>query len=569
MIRTFHQGLRLWAIGRVLVRYRLDAILFTLKPLRPLSFLLHLLPWNWFRQAEGTRGERIRCALEDLGPIFVKFGQMLSTRRDLLPDDLALELARLQDRVPAFPSDQARVEIEKALEQPIATVFAEFTDAPLASASIAQVHAARLRDGRSVVVKVVRPGIDRTIRADLEILHLIAFLADRYWADGRRLRPREVVAEYEKTVLDELDLIREGANAVTIRRHFEGSGLVYIPEVIWDYTRRNVMVMERISGIPVAEVDALRALGVNLRLLAERGVELFFTQVFRHNFFHADMHPGNIFVDASDPEDPSYLAVDFGIVGSLLDSDQHYLAENFYAFFNRDYRRVAELYVQSGWVPRHTRVDEFEGAIRSVCEPIFQKPLDQISFGTLLLRLFQTARRFDMEVQPQLVLLQKTLLNIEGLGRQLYPQLDLWTTAKPFIERWMSEQVGVRAFLRSAERNLPKVLVQLPELPMRLQEVLDSERDRAERDAALRAELRALKAMLQRDARRRAEAFTGIGLLIGAGVATRMDAFTHWHGVPWPSWALGLFGLALLFFSLRRGDGLIRRMRGMGQDRPD
>ncbi|AHE97013.1 ubiquinone biosynthesis regulatory protein kinase UbiB [Thioalkalivibrio paradoxus] len=569
MIRSFHQGLRLWVIGRVLVRYRLDAILFTLKPLRPLSFLLYLLPWNWFRQVKGTRGERIRCALEDLGPIFVKFGQMLSTRRDLLPDDLALELARLQDRVPAFPSEQARAEIEKALEQPIAAVFDEFSDAPLASASIAQVHAARLRDGRSVVVKVVRPRIDRTIRADLEILHLIAFLADRYWADGRRLRPREVVAEYEKTVLDELDLIREGANAVTIRRHFEGSGLVYIPEVIWDYTRRNVMVMERISGIPVAEVDVLRALGVNLRLLAERGVELFFTQVFRHNFFHADMHPGNIFVDATDPDDPSYLAVDFGIVGSLLDSDQHYLAENFYAFFNRDYRRVAELYVQSGWVPRHTRVDEFEGAIRSVCEPIFQKPLDQISFGHLLLRLFQTARRFDMEVQPQLVLLQKTLLNIEGLGRQLYPQLDLWTTAKPFIERWMSEQVGVRAFLRSAERNLPKVLVQLPELPMRLQAVLDSERDRAERDAELRAELRALKATLQRDARRRAEAFAGIGLLLGAGVASRMDGFAYWQGLPWPSWALGLAGLALLFFSLRRGDGLIRRMRGMDRNRPD
>lgn len=552
MIRPIKQGIRLWSIGRVLIRYGLDEILFTLKPLRPLRFALQVLPWNWFRKNHGSRGERIRRALEDLGPIFVKFGQMLSTRRDLLADDIALELARLQDRVPPFPGEEARALIESTLERPIEEIFARFSVQPLASASIAQVHAAELMDGRSVVVKVVRPGIDRTIRADLEIMHLIAALADRYWADGRRLRPREVVHEYEKTVLDELDLVREGANAITIRRQFEGSPLLYIPEVIWEYTRTQVMVMERIQGIPVADIPALRARGVNLQRLAERGVEIFFTQVFRFNFFHADMHPGNIFVNADDPENPSYLAVDFGIVGSLLESDKHYLAQNFHAFFSRDYRRVAELYVESGWVPENTRVDEFEAAIRSVCEPIFQKPLDQISFGHVLLRLFQTARRFDMEVQPQLVLLQKTLLNIEGLGRQLYPQLDLWTTAKPFIERWMSEQVGIHAFLRSAEKNLPRILVQLPELPVRIGEMLDAERNRAKSTAALYLEVQNLRRDTARQARRQLEALIGIGLLlVGSVLAVTADAATL-LGLPWSVWIPGLPGFALLLHSLRR-----------------
>ena len=550
MRRSFYQGLRLWTIARVLVRYRLDVILFTLKPLRPLSFLLYLAPWNWFRRTRGTRGERIRRALEDLGPIFIKFGQMLSTRRDLLPDDIAVELARLQDRVPPFPADRARAVIEAELERPVDIAFAEFSDTPLASASIAQVHEARLQDGREVVVKVVRPGILKTIRADLEVMHTIAALADRYWSEARRLRPREVVDEYEKTVTDELDLIREGANAAAIHRNFADSHLLYIPEIIWDYTRQSVLVMERIEGIPVADVAALRERGVDLRLLAERGVEIFFTQVFKHNFFHADMHPGNIFVDATHPDDPTYRAVDFGIVGSLLDSDQRYLAENFYAFFNRDYRRVAELHVESGWVPKETRVDEFEAAIRSVCEPIFQKPLDEISFGQVLMRLFQTARRFDMEVQPQLVLLQKTLLNIEGLGRQLYPQLDLWTTAKPFIEQWMHERMGTRAFLRSAREHLPRLLAHLPELPLHVEKALTVEEQRAERDAALRQQIRQLEDGLGQQDRRRREGLAALGLLVVAGLSLQLDV-PEWMGLAWPAWPAGILGLGLLLFSLR------------------
>ncbi|WP_028491284.1 ubiquinone biosynthesis regulatory protein kinase UbiB [Thioalkalivibrio sp. ALE19] len=550
MRRSFYQGLRLWTIARVLVRYRLDVILFTLKPLRPLSFLLYLAPWNWFRRTRGTRGERIRRALEDLGPIFIKFGQMLSTRRDLLPDDIAVELARLQDRVPPFPADRARAVIEAELERPVDIAFAEFSDTPLASASIAQVHEARLQDGREVVVKVVRPGILKTIRADLEVMHTIAALADRYWSEARRLRPREVVDEYEKTVTDELDLIREGANAAAIHRNFADSHLLYIPEIIWDYTRQSVLVMERIEGIPVADVAALRERGVDLRLLAERGVEIFFTQVFKHNFFHADMHPGNIFVDATHPDDPTYRAVDFGIVGSLLDSDQRYLAENFYAFFNRDYRRVAELHVESGWVPKDTRVDEFEAAIRSVCEPIFQKPLDEISFGQVLMRLFQTARRFDMEVQPQLVLLQKTLLNIEGLGRQLYPQLDLWTTAKPFIEQWMHERMGTRAFFRSAREHLPRLLAHLPELPLHVEKALTVEEQRAERDAALRQQIRELEDGLGQQDRRRREGLAALGLLVVAGLSLQLDV-PEWLGLAWPAWPAGILGLGLLLFSLR------------------
>ena len=469
---TPRQVLRMFRINWVLARRGLDEIIFTIHFLRPFRFLLYLAPWTWFRDTSADRGVRIRLALEDLGPIFVKFGQMLSTRRDLLPPDIAKEMAHLQDRVPPYPGVEARGRIEKSLGAKIEDVFSEFDEIPLASASIAQVHAATLKDGRKVIVKVLRPGIEKVIRRDIQLLYFIARLARRYWADGKRLRPVEVVAEYEKTILDELDLMREGGNASELRRNFEGSELLYVPAVHWDWTRRDVMVMERIYGIPVRDLDALHAAGTNMQELSERGVEIFFTQVFRHNFFHADMHPGNIFVDVSNPDKPKYVAVDFGIVGTLDTEDQHYLAENFIAFFNRDYRRVAELHVESGWVPAGTRVDEFEAAIRTVCEPIFNKPLKEISFGLLLVRLFQVARRFQMEVQPQLVLLQKTLLNIEGLGRDLYPDLDLWKTAKPFLEKWMSEQLGPRHYFKRLKKDFPELAEAMREMPLLLRKTL-------------------------------------------------------------------------------------------------
>lgn len=460
------QILRLLRINYVLVRHGLDEIIFAIHLFRPFRFLIYFLPWNWFIRERAPQGQRIRLALEDLGPIFIKFGQMLSTRKDLLPEEIAEELSLLQDSVPPFDGVQARMLVEKAHGRKIAEIYASFDETPLASASIAQVHAATLHDGRSVVVKVLRPNILPIIRRDIALLYIIATLAERYSSEARRLRPVEIVREYEKTILDELDLMREAANASQLKRNFsDASSSLYIPEIHWDLTRRNVLTMERIHGLPVGDVDQLIDMGVNVQRLAELGVEIFFTQVFRHNFFHADMHPGNIFVDATRPQDPKYIAVDFGIVGTLSPQDQRYLAENFLAFFKRDYQRVAQLHVDSGWVPATTRVDEFESAIRSVCEPIFEKPLKDISFGHLLLRLFQTARRFNMEVQPQLVLLQKTLLNIEGLGRQLYPELDLWKTAKPFLEKWMNEQVGYRALLKGLKKNLPYIAEKLPELP--------------------------------------------------------------------------------------------------------
>ena len=460
-------------INRVLLRHGLDDIVLNTHLFRPLRLFRILTPSFWLRhRTRRPRGERIRRTLEDLGPIFVKFGQILSTRRDLLPDDLADELAKLQDQVPSFPGDKAVEIIEQSFKLPIEQIFAQFDREPLASASIAQIHTATLLDGREMVVKVVRPDIEKVIRRDLVLLYAVADKVEKYWSEGKRLRPREVVAEFEKNIIDELDLLREAANASQLRRNFENSPLLYIPEVDWDHCRKKVMVMERIHGMPVTNMADLKAMDIDFKVLAEMGVEIFFTQVFRDNFFHADMHPGNIFVSDSG----QYIAIDFGIMGSLSTDDQRYLAENFLAFFNRDYYRVAELHVQSGWVPADTRVDDFESAIRSVCEPIFEKPLHEISFGQLLLRLFQTARRFNMEVQPQLVLLQKTLLNIEGLGRQLYPQLDLWDTAKPFLENWMKEQLGFRSFAKQIKHNAPLWMEQLPEFPGHVFDVVQQAR---------------------------------------------------------------------------------------------
>ena len=455
--------IRMVGIQHVLVRYGLDDVVKQTHILRPLRFLFYLFPRASDRSA--PLGKRIRLALQELGPIFVKFGQVVSTRRDLLPPDVADELAMLQDRVPPFPAEQAIEIMEKAYGRSIREVFSRFDDEPLAAASIAQVHTAALQDGTEVVVKVLRPGVRHLIERDLDVLYAIAGLADRYWEHSKRLHPLEVVAEYDKTIINELDLMREGANTAQLKRNFEGSDLLYVPTVFWDYCRPEVLVQERVYGIPISDMTALRSAGTNIRVLAENGVEIFFTQVFRHNFFHADMHPGNVFVQVDDPEKPRYAAVDFGIVGTLSPEDQQYLAGNLLAFFDRDYHKIAKLHIDSGWVPADTRIDELEAAVRTVCEPIFNKPLSEISFAQVMIRLFETARRFNMEIQPQLILLQKTLFNIEGLGRELYPQLDLWKTAHPILRKWMDEQMGPRAVLKQLREDLPQAREALRELP--------------------------------------------------------------------------------------------------------
>ncbi len=454
---------RLIGIQRVLVKYGLDDFVKQTHMLRPLRFIFFLFPRSRHRSA--PIGERIRLALEELGPIFVKFGQAISTRRDLLPPDIADELVKLQDRVPAFPTEEAVAILEATYEQSVDEVFEQFDREPLAAASIAQVHTAKLHGGAEAIVKILRPGVQDIIERDLEVLKLIADMAERYWQHGKRLRPVELVSEYEHTILDELDLMREAGNAAQLKRNFAGSDMLYVPEIYWDFCRPEVLVQERIFGIPISDMDALRAAGTDIKLLAENGVEIFFTQVFRHNFFHADMHPGNIFVIANDPDKPKYAAVDFGIIGTLSPTDQQYLAKIFLAFFDRDYHEIARLHLEVGWVPEGTRVDQLETAVRTVCEPIFNKPLSEISFAQVLMRLFRVSQRFDVEIQPQMILLHKTLFNIEGLGRQLYPELDLWETAAPIMRQWMSEQVGPQAMLEDLREFLPQLRAVLKDLP--------------------------------------------------------------------------------------------------------
>ncbi|MCG7198344.1 ubiquinone biosynthesis regulatory protein kinase UbiB [Marinobacter pelagius] len=529
---------RLFRIAWVFCRYRLDTFLPIAELPGPLKVFFLLAPWHLFPQPKLSRGDRLRLALEELGPVFVKFGQILSTRRDLLPDDMAESLKQLQDRVPPFPSNTARDIIEASLGKPVSELFAEFSPDPMASASVAQVHAATLPNGQKVVVKVLRPGIEKVIHQDLALMYLMAGLLEKYWSEGKRLHPVDVVADYDSTIHDELDLQREAANASQLRRNFENSSLIYIPFIDWDYTRKSVMVMERIHGIPIADVPALKSAGVNMKVLAEKGVEIFFTQVFRDSFFHADMHPGNIFVDVSNPADPRYIAIDFGIVGTLAPDDQSYLARNLLAFFRRDYRQVAQLHIQSGWVPPDTRVNEFEAAIRTVCEPIFERPLKDISFGHFLLRLFQTARRFNMEVQPQLVLLQKTLLNVEGLGRQLYPELDLWSTAQPFLEDWMRKRIGPSGLLKSLQSHLPSWLEQSPEMPQLIHDALLQMRHAGPTEQQNRDTLELLRQQQARTERRWRRAGLAAVLVVTAAIGTQPEARAWVENTPAWSWAL-------------------------------
>jgi ubiquinone biosynthesis protein len=539
---------RLLQIQRVLLKHGLDDFVRATHLYRPLRFLFFLSPGIWFeRRRVASRGERLRLALEELGPIFVKFGQAVSTRRDLLPPDIADELAKLQDRVPPFPGTVAVATVERAYGRPIAEVFAEFDTTPLAAASIAQVHVARLLDGKEVVVKVLRPGMRDWIQRDLEVLYALARLAHRYWSEARRLRPIEIVAEYEKTILDELDLMREAANAAQLKRNFAGSDLLYVPDVYFDFCRLEVMVMERIHGVPISDLTRLRAAGADIAKLAENGVRIFFTQVFRHNFFHADMHPGNIFVLASDPRNPQYAAIDFGIMGTLDPSDQHYLAENFLAVFDRDYRRVALLHVESGWVPPNTRVDEMESAVRTVLEPIFNRPLKDVSFGNILVRLFEISRRFNMEVQPQLILLQKTLLNVEGLGRDLYPELDIWQTASPILREWMRERLSVRQVFKDLRRQLPELIQVARSMPTVMKNLVERARTGRLQVEVTASELEALRQEIRRSNRRSDQVLVGAAILF-AGLLWSIGT----GGQSWPAWGCLTIGAGWILFAWRR-----------------
>lgn len=544
---------RLITIQKTLIRYGLDEIVLASSGSRTVRILFYLFPWNWFGRKRGPRAERLRCALEDLGPIFIKLGQILSTRRDFLPEDIAQEFSKLQDKVPPFPGKEARRIIEDAFEKKIDEIFLEFDETPLASASIAQVHAAKMKDGREMIIKVVRPDVEEIIRRDLGLMYFLADKVERYTEDGRRLGPVNVIAEFEKTLLGELDLMREAANASQLRRNFADSDKLYIPEVCWDLTHKNVMVMERISGIAVNDIESLKAAGVDLKWLAEAGIEIFFTEVLRDSFFHADMHPGNIFVSRPEPGKPAkIMLVDFGIMSSLSEFDQRYLAENFMAFLDRDYQRVAELHVESGWVPAGTRIDEFEFAIRTVCEPLFDRSLTEISFGTMLLRLFQTARQFGMVIMPQLLLLQKTLVNIEGLGRQLYPELDIWKTARPLFKYWMHDRLGVRGLAKGLKENLPRWLDRLPDLPNKTIDIIERLRDGKIQMELKAPELEKIRTEIRQSNKRSVLATIGSAFIICAAVIFGLDGYSPAMvgGVPYLTWLFGGVGLLLLLFSM-------------------
>ena len=549
------QVFRLIQINHVLSKHRLDDIIQTTHLIRPLRYLSYLSPYRLTHSNKVPRGERLRLALEELGPIFVKFGQLLSTRRDLLPDDIADSLAKLQDQVAPFSNAKALALIKEAYgEENISQFFSHIDEHPLASASIAQVHAGQLIDGSEVILKLVRPNIENTIRHDVGLLYTIAALAERFWSEGKRLRPTEVVAELEKNLLDELDMLREASSASQLKRNFEDTDILYIPDINWSLTKSKLLVQERVYGIPIGDIEALKAKNVNLARLAEIGVEIFFTQIFKHSFFHADMHPGNIMVDATDPDNPKYIAIDFGIMGTLAPDDQRYLADNFLAFFNHDYRRVAELHIQSGWVPAGTRLDEFEAAIRSVCEPIFAKPLKEISFGQLLLRLFQTARRFNMEVQPQLVLLQKTLLNIEGLGRQLYPDLDLWQTAKPILEQWMKEKASPQAAFKTLQQEAPNWLHTLPILPRLIQDIGQQVQGGKLKMQLSSKDLEKIQQEIRTSSQRTTMTISGAAFIIAAAIIKALDGgeATMFAEIPLLSYLLGLSGLLLLLSSFKK-----------------
>ena len=539
---------RLIEIQRVLVRNGLDEFVRETHLYRPLRFLYFLSPWTWFQRARtSSRGERLRLALEELGPIFVKLGQAVSTRRDLLPLDIADELAKLQDRVPPFAGAEAQRLIEQALGAPVSTLFSEFDATPLAAASIAQVHSAKLKDGREVVVKVLRPGMHKVISRDLEVMHELARIAWRNSTVARRLRVVEIVADYERTILDELDLMREAANASQLKRNFAGSDLLYVPDVYWDLCRVNVMVMERIRGVQISDMAQIRAAGTDLQRLAENGVRIFFTQVFSHNFFHADMHPGNIFVQLDNPAQPRYAAVDFGIVGTLDPRDQQYLAENFLAVFDRDYRRVAVLHLESGWVPPDARIDQMESAIRTVCEPIFNKPLKEISFGVLLLRLFDISRRFNMEIQPQLILLQKTLFNIEGLGRDIYPDLDIWQTAGPILREWMKQRISPPNVVRDIRAQLPEFVDAMRALPPLLKGAVHRAQDGTLRLHVEAENIESLKQTIRDTNARRDMVTVGAAILLGGLVWLGVG-----HAPLWPGWAISTLGAMWLLSAWRR-----------------